>query len=165
MVMNTRAKNVIIFFIVTHGMVLNSDGSEKFQFRKRYKDHVTRTTTTQSPLSTTDGTAFNSSICSQDPAKGDCRAHLENWYYNSTSGNCSVFYYGGCRGNKNRFDTCQECMRNCRFQNVSETDSNITAICNELEQAAEENDSWEDGLPEASGNESTEHHALAYRGN
>uniref|UniRef100_A0A224YCB0 Amyloid beta (A4)-like protein 2 n=1 Tax=Rhipicephalus zambeziensis TaxID=60191 RepID=A0A224YCB0_9ACAR len=98
MVMNTRAHKVILFFIVMHGIVLNSDGSEKFQFWKQYRDPVTRPTTTQRPLSTT-------------------------------------------------------------------ADSNITAICNELEQAAEENDSWEDGLPEASGNESTEHHALAYRGN
>ncbi|KAL1472251.1 hypothetical protein MTO96_039468 [Rhipicephalus appendiculatus] len=85
------------------------------------RDPVTRTTTTQSPLNTTDGTTFNTSICFEDPDKGNCRALHERWYYNSTSGNCSLFYYGGCKGNENRFYTCQECMRNCRFQNVSES--------------------------------------------
>ncbi|XP_037500864.2 amyloid-beta precursor protein-like [Rhipicephalus sanguineus] len=142
MFMNDHAQNVI-FVIVTYGMVLNSNGSEKFPIWKKGKDPLTTTTTTHSTLGPTDGTTLNYSVCSQNPVKGDCRAHLERWYYNTTSGNCSVFYYGGCRGNENRFRTCEQCMKNCELQNESATASNITEVCRELEEAAEENDSWE----------------------
>uniref|UniRef100_A0A6G5A557 Putative kunitz n=1 Tax=Rhipicephalus microplus TaxID=6941 RepID=A0A6G5A557_RHIMP len=123
MIMNTRAHDVITFFIIMHGV-----------------------------------TIFNTSICSQEPVKGNCRAHLQRWYYNSSSGNCSVFYYGGCGGNENRFLNCQECMGNCSFANFNETASNITAICNELEDAADQNDSREHDLIYTGGNEIIKHH-------
>uniref|UniRef100_A0A6G5A792 Putative kunitz n=1 Tax=Rhipicephalus microplus TaxID=6941 RepID=A0A6G5A792_RHIMP len=145
MIMNTCVHDVITFFIIMHGMVLKSDGSEKFQFWK-YRHLATTNSTTRDTMNTTGGTPFNTSKCFQEPTKGICRAHLQRWYYNSSSGNCSVFYYGGCGGNENRFFNCQECMGNCGFQNVSETASNITAICNQLEEAADEYDSWEHQL-------------------
>ncbi|KAL3196111.1 hypothetical protein MRX96_015591 [Rhipicephalus microplus] len=126
MIMNTRAHDVITFFIIMHGMVLKSDGSEKFQFWK-YRLLATTNSTTRDTIE-------------------HYRAHLQRWYYNSSSGNCSVFYYGGCGGNENRFFNCLECMGNCGYQNFSETASNITAICNQLEEAADEYDSWEHEL-------------------
>ena len=38
---------------------------------------------------------------------------LERYFYNSTSGRCEVFYYGGCSGNENKFMSIEECNQRC----------------------------------------------------
>ncbi|VDL77182.1 unnamed protein product [Nippostrongylus brasiliensis] len=35
------------------------------------------------------------------------------WYYNTTEGRCSQFWYGGCDGNDNRFATKEQCETIC----------------------------------------------------
>lgn len=44
---------------------------------------------------------------------GPCRAAFYKFYYNPNTGNCHKFTYGGCRGNKNRYDSVEECMSHC----------------------------------------------------
>ncbi|KAH0623245.1 hypothetical protein JD844_031331 [Phrynosoma platyrhinos] len=44
---------------------------------------------------------------------GFCRATKLRFYYNSDSGRCEKFYYGGCLGNKNNFRTMIDCLRDC----------------------------------------------------
>ncbi len=41
-------------------------------------------------------------ICKLEPEVGLCRAYIPSYFYNSTSGTCERFIYGGCGGNDNR---------------------------------------------------------------
>ncbi|XP_005190040.2 kappaPI-actitoxin-Avd3c-like [Musca domestica] len=44
---------------------------------------------------------------------GICRARMPSWSYNKQSNSCKFFYYGGCRGNANRFPSKESCERQC----------------------------------------------------
>ncbi len=54
------------------------------------------------------------SICTLPEVRGPCRAYFIRWRYNSFTGHCQKFVYGGCRGNANNFRTQQECEDVCR---------------------------------------------------
>ncbi|KAL2084692.1 hypothetical protein ACEWY4_020210 [Coilia grayii] len=42
-----------------------------------------------------------------------CEKYEQKWYYNSETGACTPFWYGGCDGNSNRFNTENECFQTC----------------------------------------------------
>ncbi|KAK3560946.1 hypothetical protein QTP86_023136 [Hemibagrus guttatus] len=44
---------------------------------------------------------------------GPCRAAFFMYYFEPNTQSCQSFIYGGCRGNKNRYSTLEECMSNC----------------------------------------------------
>ncbi|XP_018545772.1 LOW QUALITY PROTEIN: kunitz-type protease inhibitor 1a [Lates calcarifer] len=52
--------------------------------------------------------------CTELPNTGGCRDSQSKWYYNPIQQDCVRFNYGGCQGNKNRFDTKESCMKVCR---------------------------------------------------
>ncbi|KAL5962434.1 Tissue factor pathway inhibitor [Taenia solium] len=52
-------------------------------------------------------------LCALPPAQGPCKATIERYYYDATSGECKKFLYGGCSGNANNFLTKQLCMETC----------------------------------------------------
>uniref|UniRef100_A0A3B4WW61 Serine peptidase inhibitor, Kunitz type, 2 n=1 Tax=Seriola lalandi dorsalis TaxID=1841481 RepID=A0A3B4WW61_SERLL len=51
--------------------------------------------------------------CKVEPQAGPCRAAFQHWYYNSRTGNCEPFIYGGCRGNKNNYISKENCVATC----------------------------------------------------
>ncbi|KAJ8704585.1 hypothetical protein PYW07_011773 [Mythimna separata] len=53
-------------------------------------------------------------ICRQPAETGFCKALIPRYAYNSTSGSCQPFNYGGCGGNANNFRTRAECRMTCR---------------------------------------------------
>lgn len=69
---------------------------------------VTRAPTTLSP------SPGSGSVCELDKVRGPCSNYSVQWYYNKTEGRCGRFWYGGCEGNRNRFDTESECESACR---------------------------------------------------
>jgi len=38
---------------------------------------------------------------------------ISRWYFDVTEGKCAPFFYGGCGGNRNNFDTEEYCMAVC----------------------------------------------------
>ncbi|XP_042863867.1 spondin-1-like isoform X1 [Penaeus japonicus] len=55
-------------------------------------------------------------VCMQEKEEGPCRAVLKRFYYNVDHQQCRQFTYGGCRGNRNNFETYDECARACEFK-------------------------------------------------
>ncbi|XP_045449123.1 BPTI/Kunitz domain-containing protein-like [Melitaea cinxia] len=54
--------------------------------------------------------------CLLKPDNGPCRAGIPMYYFEPSTQNCSMFFWGGCQGNGNRFDTKQECLTTCLSQ-------------------------------------------------
>lgn len=52
-------------------------------------------------------------VCELPKETGECRGYFPSWFYDKTLGRCQQFIYGGCAGNKNRFETVEECQNRC----------------------------------------------------
>ncbi|KAI4886500.1 hypothetical protein NFI96_024866 [Prochilodus magdalenae] len=59
--------------------------------------------------------------CQADPVVGPCRASMPRFYYKN--GACQKFSYGGCKGNKNNYDSEEECMKTCTVKIVDSKDA------------------------------------------
>ncbi|XP_027131185.1 collagen alpha-6(VI) chain isoform X3 [Larimichthys crocea] len=46
-----------------------------------------------------------------------CGDYVQVWFFDKDVGACSPFWYGGCGGNANRFNTEHECFRTCGAHN------------------------------------------------
>ncbi|KAG5346716.1 CSTI inhibitor, partial [Acromyrmex charruanus] len=57
---------------------------------------------------------YPSSICLLPINSGPCRASIPRYAYNSASGQCEQFIYGGCDANANNFKTMSECELACK---------------------------------------------------
>ncbi|KAM4581200.1 collagen, type XXVIII, alpha 1b [Odontesthes bonariensis] len=51
--------------------------------------------------------------CDQILDPGPCRDYVVKWYYDTTANACAQFWFGGCQGNKNQFETERSCRETC----------------------------------------------------
>ncbi|XP_035813413.2 collagen, type XXVIII, alpha 1b isoform X2 [Amphiprion ocellaris] len=56
---------------------------------------------------------YGSERCSQILDPGPCRDYVVKWYYDATANACAQFWFGGCLGNGNQFETEKSCMETC----------------------------------------------------
>ncbi|KAM9853333.1 kunitz-type protease inhibitor 2 [Aulostomus maculatus] len=54
-----------------------------------------------------------SELCEAEPQPGPCRAAFKRWYYDSKTGSCQTFIYGGCSANRNNYESEEICMNTC----------------------------------------------------
>ncbi|KAK8772580.1 hypothetical protein V5799_024176, partial [Amblyomma americanum] len=59
--------------------------------------------------------------CTAKAEKGLCKAKLPRWWFNTDSGKCELFYYGGCGGNQNRYLYKEDCEKTCAPKTLNET--------------------------------------------
>lgn len=51
--------------------------------------------------------------CKLQKFEGVCGAQIGMYYYDQSRDACDFFYYSGCMGNNNRFETYEECRQTC----------------------------------------------------
>ncbi|XP_043916458.1 collagen alpha-3(VI) chain isoform X2 [Protopterus annectens] len=64
------------------------------------------------------------SVCQLPREEGTCREYELRWFYDTQTKSCTQFWYGGCNGNHNRFETQEQCEKTC----ISAKLTPITAI-------------------------------------
>uniref|UniRef100_A0A674HUJ0 BPTI/Kunitz inhibitor domain-containing protein n=1 Tax=Terrapene triunguis TaxID=2587831 RepID=A0A674HUJ0_9SAUR len=53
-------------------------------------------------------------VCLEDRDTGPCHSFTLKWFFNKTQpARCTPFWYGGCEGNRNRFETRELCESTC----------------------------------------------------
>ncbi|OCT66248.1 putative Kunitz-type serine protease inhibitor [Xenopus laevis] len=73
-------------------------------------------------------TGSYSEYCAAPSLTGPCRASFSRWYYDTTSGQCATFIYGGCRGNKNNYLSEDDCVKNCVGRSDDDHTSDQTVL-------------------------------------
>ncbi|KAG7476571.1 hypothetical protein MATL_G00084400 [Megalops atlanticus] len=58
-------------------------------------------------------TVNTAKVCELPTEEGPCSARQLLYYYDSQERTCRTFFYGGCRGNGNRFETLEKCQQTC----------------------------------------------------
>lgn len=51
--------------------------------------------------------------CSLPKQAGPCEAEVRRFWFDSSTGKCAAFTYGGCAGNANNFETAEACIAAC----------------------------------------------------
>ncbi|KAM9297034.1 amyloid beta precursor like protein 2 [Gastrophryne carolinensis] len=78
-------------------------------------------------------------VCSQEMASGPCRAAFPRWYFDSQKKKCFKFFYGGCGGNRNNFESEDYCMAVCKVT-IQATSAPPDDVDVYLETPADENE-------------------------
>ncbi|KAL8600030.1 hypothetical protein ACOMHN_039263 [Nucella lapillus] len=76
-------------------------------------DKEATTTMASSPLRRSRFYADFPDVCLLEPERGSCSDYSIRWHFIPNDNQCRRFWYGGCQGNRNRFETEEECTAKC----------------------------------------------------
>ncbi|XP_048349315.1 amyloid-beta precursor protein isoform X2 [Sphaerodactylus townsendi] len=114
----------------------DEDAQEKYQKATERTTSIATTTTT----TTESVEEVVREVCSEQAETGPCRAMFSRWYFDVTEGKCAPFFYGGCGGNRNNFDTEEYCMAVCGSVIPTTAPSTPDAVDKYLETPGDENE-------------------------
>lgn len=60
-----------------------------------------------------------SDVCKMPKDAGPCEEYRVVWYFEPVGRHCRRFYYGGCDGNENKFNSSEECHSRCLWSGYS----------------------------------------------
>ncbi|XP_039213696.1 amyloid-beta precursor protein isoform X2 [Crotalus tigris] len=107
----------------------------------QYQEATERTTSIATTTTTTESVEeVVREVCSEQAETGPCRAMISRWYFDVTEGKCAPFFYGGCGGNRNNFDTEEYCMAVCGSVIPTTAASTPDAVDRYLETPGDENE-------------------------
>ncbi|KAG8448735.1 hypothetical protein GDO86_015704 [Hymenochirus boettgeri] len=66
--------------------------------------------------------------CAAPSVAGPCRASFPRWYYDTATGTCVKFTFGGCHGNKNNYLSLDDCVTNCVGRSDDDHSADHTAM-------------------------------------
>ena len=52
-------------------------------------------------------------MCMEPLEPGPCTENIERYYFDEDMGKCMSFKFGGCHGNRNNFESKEECETTC----------------------------------------------------
>lgn len=74
----------------------------------------------------------SSNVCDHKVDPGTCNGDFKRYAFDSVSGECKPFRYGGCGGNGNNFATESDCKKRCKkhgkFYFYGENWSNLLSL-------------------------------------
>ena len=72
----------------------------------------------EGPSSPSSGNNMSRTDCLRPRSTGYCKRYIVRWYFDGEVGVCRPFVYGGCGGNKNNFQTQEECRSSCSYAGI-----------------------------------------------
>ncbi|XP_020494320.2 collagen, type XXVIII, alpha 1a [Labrus bergylta] len=108
-------------FVSSGGLGQQSPGVSSVLGPQTPSDRLYEAESTQAPVSpppaapTLTDSARPDEGCSQPLDPGPCRQYVMRWYYDPVANACAQFWFGGCEGNRNNFESEADCMTSCVY--------------------------------------------------
>jgi hypothetical protein len=77
--------------------------------------------TTQAPIN-------EENACKEPLEIGQCKAQIKRFYFDQATSTCKQFFYSGCKGNNNNFETLAKCEKQCKKSEFEEPDRSICQL-------------------------------------